>query len=77
MHQIRRAHPDLPIIGMGGVRTVDDVVEMLLAGANAVAVGTATFANPLVTLELTEALPRWCAERGVATVAELSGGVTL
>ncbi|CAN5852022.1 MAG: dihydroorotate dehydrogenase [Actinomycetota bacterium] len=76
VHQVHQALPDLPIIGMGGVRSVTDVVEFLLAGANAVAVGTATFANPMVTLELTQALSRWCAERGIATVAELRGALT-
>lgn len=76
VHQVHQALPDLPIIGMGGVRSVTDVVEFLLAGANAVAVGTATFANPMVTLELTQALSRWCAERGLATVAELRGALT-
>ena len=49
IHQVHTALPDLPIIGMGGARTVEDVVEFMLAGANAVAIGTATFANPLAT----------------------------
>ncbi|MDP9405653.1 MAG: dihydroorotate dehydrogenase, partial [Actinomycetota bacterium] len=73
VHQVHRALPDVPIIGMGGVRTVADVVELMLAGASAVAVGTATFANPLAAIELLEALPRWCADHGVAAVAELRG----
>jgi dihydroorotate dehydrogenase (NAD+) catalytic subunit len=77
IHQVRQALPDVPIIGMGGVRTVEDVVELMLAGANAVAIGTANFANPMVALELAEALPRWCAERDIATVHELSGGLQL
>jgi dihydroorotate dehydrogenase (NAD+) catalytic subunit len=77
VHQIHRALPDLPIIGMGGARTVADVVEFLLAGASAVAIGTATFANPVVTLELVEALPRWLAERGYARAADLRGAVRL
>jgi dihydroorotate dehydrogenase (NAD+) catalytic subunit len=64
VYQIARALPGLPIIGMGGVRTVEDVVEFVLAGAGAVAVGTATFANPVAALELVEALPRWLAARG-------------
>ncbi|CAN5553826.1 MAG: dihydroorotate dehydrogenase [Actinomycetota bacterium] len=75
VHQVHQALPDLPIIGMGGVSSVTDVVEFLLAGASAVAVGTATFANPMVSLEVTQGLPRWCAERGIATVAELRGAL--
>ncbi|MBA2529228.1 MAG: dihydroorotate dehydrogenase [Euzebyales bacterium] len=77
VHQVHRALPDVPIIAMGGVRTVPDVVEMILAGASAVAVGTATFANPMAGLELVEGLPRWCAQRGVRAVAELRGAVRL
>jgi dihydroorotate dehydrogenase (NAD+) catalytic subunit len=77
IHQVHQALPDVPIIGMGGVRTVEDVIELMLAGATAVAVGTANFANPMVALELAQALPRWCAERDIATVTELQGGVQL
>ena len=75
IHQIAQRLPDLPIIGMGGVRSVEDVVELILAGASAVAVGTATFANPLAAVEALEALPGWLAERGIARVADLRGAV--
>ncbi|MPZ74375.1 MAG: dihydroorotate dehydrogenase [Nitriliruptorales bacterium] len=77
IHQVHQALPELPIIGMGGVRTIEDVVELILAGASAVAVGTATFGNPVVTRELVDALPRWCAERDISSVAELLGAVQL
>lgn len=77
IHQVHRALPDLPIIGMGGVRTVEDVVELILAGASAVAVGTANFANPMAASELLNALSRWCAERDIASVSELRGAVAL
>lgn len=77
IHQVHRALPALPIIGMGGVRSVTDVVELILAGASAVAIGTATFANPLVTHELVEALPRWLAAHGHASVRELIGALEL
>ena len=75
VHQVFQRLPEVPIIGMGGVRCVEDVVEFLLAGASAVAVGTSTFANPLIAAELVDALPRWLADRGVGTVAELRGAV--
>lgn len=75
VHQIHTALPGLPIIGMGGVRTVDDVAELLLAGASAVAVGTATFANPSATLDLVEALPEWLDGHGVRRAADLTGAV--
>jgi dihydroorotate dehydrogenase (NAD+) catalytic subunit len=77
VHQVHSVLPDLPIIGMGGARTVEDVVEFMLAGASAVAVGTATFENPLATLELVEQLPAWLAERGIRHVRALTGGVRL
>jgi dihydroorotate dehydrogenase (NAD+) catalytic subunit len=73
IHEIHTRLPELPIIGMGGVRTVEDVVELVLAGASAVAVGTATFANPLVSLEIVQQLPGWLAERGHARLADLRG----
>lgn len=75
VHQIHRAHPDLPIIGMGGATTVTDVVEFLLAGASAVAIGTANFANPMAGRELLAELPRWMAARGHARVADLRGAL--
>ncbi len=77
VHQVHRALPDLPIIGMGGIRTVEDAIEFVLAGASAVAVGTATFGNPMATLELLEGLPVWLAERGHARLADLRGAVKL
>lgn len=77
VHQVHRALPALPIIGMGGARSTTDIVEFLLAGASAVAIGTATFANPLVTHELVEALPRWLAAHGHASVRDLIGAIQL
>ena len=77
IHQVYQALPEVPIIGMGGVRTIEDVVEFILAGASAVAVGTATFTNPMAASELLQALPRWCADRGITSVNELRGSVEL
>jgi len=75
VHQIHTAMPDLPIIGMGGARSVADVIEFILAGASAVAIGTATFANPMATLDLVEGLPRWLAARGYPRLADLRGAL--
>jgi dihydroorotate dehydrogenase (NAD+) catalytic subunit len=75
VHQVHQVLPDLPIIGMGGARSVEDVIEFMLAGASAVAVGTATFANPMATLELVEQLPVWLAERGIKRVRALTGAM--
>lgn len=65
----------LPVIGIGGVETVDDVVEFLLAGASAVQVGTALFRDPRTAERLVEALPARLAELGAATARELVGAM--
>ncbi|WP_341253733.1 dihydroorotate dehydrogenase [Euzebya pacifica] len=77
VHQIHSVMPDLPIIGMGGAATVEDVVEFMLAGASAVAIGTATFANPMASMEIVEGLPNWLAERGIRHARSLIGGVRI
>lgn len=72
VYEVRR-HTDLPIIGMGGVAEIDDVIDFLSAGANAVAVGTANFVNPFVCPELIEKLPERLHELGYESVHELTG----
>lgn len=72
VYEVRR-HTDLPIIGMGGVAEVDDVIDFLSAGANAVAVGTANFVNPFVCPELIDKLPERLHELGFESVQELTG----
>ena len=61
VHDVARAHPGVPIIGTGGVTTGVDAVEMLLAGASAVGVGTATFHDPRASLRVLDELVGWCA----------------
>ncbi len=68
------AHPDLPIVGVGGISSGDDAVQFLLAGATAVQVGTATFADPAAPARILADLGRWCDHHGVATVTDLVGG---
>jgi len=63
----------LPIIGMGGISTVDDVIDFLSVGASAVAVGTANFVDPFVCPNLIEQLPAKLDELGIESVAELVG----
>jgi dihydroorotate dehydrogenase (NAD+) catalytic subunit len=75
VHDVTQAHPDVPVIGTGGVATGTDVVEMLLAGASAVGVGTATFADPRAMLRILDELRAWCDAHGVKSVAELTGAL--
>ncbi|MBO0448609.1 dihydroorotate dehydrogenase [Enterococcus sp. MJM12] len=70
IHQVFHA-TNIPIIGMGGVQTVDDVLEMMMAGASAVAVGTANFTDPYVCPKLIDALPKRMAELGINSLGEL------
>jgi dihydroorotate dehydrogenase (NAD+) catalytic subunit len=71
--EVRRAHPDLPIVGCGGVRRGADVVEFLLAGASAVAVGTAHFAAPRSGRRILAELHRFGRRHGAGSVGDLVG----
>ena len=75
VHDVARAHPGVPIVGTGGVLCGLDAVEMLLAGASAVGVGTATFLEPRAPLRILDELIEWCERHGVTRVAELSGAL--
>jgi dihydroorotate dehydrogenase (NAD+) catalytic subunit len=68
--QIRQAFPDLPIIGMGGIRTGLDALEFILAGANAVSVGTVVFHDPGAPMRIHGELQRALAERGFSSLAQ-------
>ncbi|MGH2633511.1 MAG: dihydroorotate dehydrogenase [Tepidiformaceae bacterium] len=63
----------IPVIGCGGVTTGEDAVEFLMAGASAVQVGTASFANPRALLDVIEGLESWMTDNGVGDVRELVG----
>lgn len=72
VYQVARA-VRIPLVGIGGIATIDDVLEFLVAGASAVQIGTANYYDPTVTMKLLDALPGALAEAGVASVAELVG----
>lgn len=63
----------LPIIGMGGISTWQDALEFIMAGASAVAVGTANFVNPRATMEIIDGLEDYCRQEGVERIASLIG----
>jgi dihydroorotate dehydrogenase (NAD+) catalytic subunit len=63
----------IPIVGCGGIRTGEDAVEFLMAGASAVQVGTASFANPRALLDVIDGLEAWLCEHGIDDVREIIG----
>ena len=73
--QVHQAMPHVPIIGMGGVATTDDAIELILAGATAVAVGTANFYEPRATELIRDGLERLMKERGITTLEQIRGHV--
>ena len=72
VYQVAKA-VKIPLVGVGGIATVDDVMEFLVAGATAVQIGTANFYNPKASLQILDALPAALAELGASTVAEVVG----
>ncbi len=73
VYDVRTALPDAAIIGVGGVMGGRDAVELLMAGANAVQVGTATFRDPRAPVRVLGELETWCERHGVRAVRELTG----
>jgi dihydroorotate dehydrogenase (NAD+) catalytic subunit len=73
VHDVHAALPDLPIVGVGGVASGSDAVELLLAGAAAVQVGTATFADPRATARVLTGLEHWCLRHRVAHARDIIG----
>lgn len=65
----------IPIVGMGGIMTGEDAVEFFIAGASAVAVGTANFVNPRASLDVTDEIREYLEEHGVDSVKELVGSL--
>lgn len=66
---------NLPIIGMGGIACAEDAIEMMLAGASAVSVGTANFHNPAVTMEIVEGIEEYLRQNNMEDIRELIGAV--
>jgi dihydroorotate dehydrogenase (NAD+) catalytic subunit len=64
---------DIPIVAVGGVGSLEDVLDFLMAGACAVQVGTAMFADPALPVRLVDELERWCGEHGLASHRDLVG----
>lgn len=67
----------VPVIGIGGISTAEDVAEFLLAGATAIEVGTVNFWDPCACETLVDSLEKWCIEHRVMRITELIGGLQL
>ena len=74
VYQVARAI-DIPIVGIGGIETIDDVMEFFIAGASAVQIGTASFYRPRTTMEILDALPGAIRELGATSVQEIVGTI--
>jgi dihydroorotate dehydrogenase (NAD+) catalytic subunit len=73
--EVHKAFPHVPIIGMGGIMNHEDAIEFVLAGATAVALGTANFINPSSGAEVVKGLQRYLIERGIGSLSALRGRV--
>jgi len=67
----------IPVIGMGGISTPEDVIEFMLAGAAAVEIGTASYWDPCATEKIVDGLHQWCRDHHVARIADFVGGMLL
>lgn len=76
VNDVATALPDLPVIGCGGINHGVDALEFFLAGAAAVQVGTATFADPRAVVRIHDEIEAWCRAHGVAELRSLIGALT-
>jgi len=67
----------IPVIGIGGISTAEDVIEFMLAGASAIEVGTVNFWDPCACETLVDALTKWCLEHRIEKLSRLTGGLQL
>lgn len=66
---------NIPVMGMGGISTWEDAVEMMMAGASAVQVGAAIFSNPYAPVEIIDGMNKWCDDNGIKSISEIVGTV--
>jgi dihydroorotate dehydrogenase (NAD+) catalytic subunit len=67
----------IPVIGMGGISTAEDIIEFMLAGATAVEIGTASYWDPVATEKIVGELERWCSDHRINKLSELTGGLSM
>lgn len=66
---------NIPIVGMGGISSAEDAIEMMLAGANAVQVGAAVFTDPYAPVKIIDGMNKWLDEKGIKDINKIVGGV--
>ncbi|MDR2907097.1 MAG: dihydroorotate dehydrogenase [Bacteroidales bacterium] len=72
--QVKKA-VKIPIIGLGGIMNATDAIEFMLAGANAIQVGTANFIDPCVSVKIVEGMTEWCNRHGVKDISDIVGEI--
>jgi dihydroorotate dehydrogenase (NAD+) catalytic subunit len=77
VHEVARALPEVPILGDGGVRTGDDAIEMMLAGAWAVQMGTATLIDPAAAVAAAQGVLDYLKAKGLASPGDVRGRLRL
>jgi dihydroorotate dehydrogenase (NAD+) catalytic subunit len=65
----------IPILGVGGIRTASDAIEFIIAGASAVAIGTANFIEPACAAKIIEGIKKYCISKNIANIRELVGSI--
>jgi len=75
VHEVHKAFPDVPLIGQGGISSAEDAVQLILAGATAVAVGTASFVDPLTAIKVKEGIATYMDRHGITHLSEIIGAV--
>ncbi|MFZ9100924.1 MAG: dihydroorotate dehydrogenase, partial [Candidatus Planktophila sp.] len=73
IYQVHAALPKVPILGMGGVSSGRDALELILAGASGVSIGTASFGNPTAIIQVRDELRELLASRGFSTLSQAVG----
>ena len=71
--ELQTSFPQVPIVGIGGIRTTDDALEFLMAGASAIQIGTINFVNPRAGIEIIEGIEAFLRQEGIEDVQELVG----
>ena len=74
LHEVRQA-VEVPLVGIGGISSLDDALQFLIAGACAVQVGTANYVDPGISVRLVDELQAWCAKRDIRAIGEIVGSL--